>query len=578
MYMRDIIFDKKRNVVRLNREESVEKITRLMKRLGAPATSALSIFLVAVLVLGYQSFVAKADVAYFYPSRCLGDWQNSEFAAGGRDTGEDAGSDEFDDENSAVLTQSSGRIYCGQFQGSLPDKAIPTDIRVGVAFTYKERIVEVEVNAEAVTEEGELDPEFTATSTASSTAEIIPEVSPEVTAEIEPEVLGETVEVETETETETVVDTEIDVETESELVEPEVIPEPEVVPSPESEPTTWLFLGANIAYAQEEVVETVTEELIVDEVPVTTSTLEVATEIPEEIKENTEIIEIVEAVDPVEKATTTEEVEVVLVEEETKDVLPEVLGEATTTPTIPTATTTLATTTEEIVVTGEIAVSEGPHDIVEILYTLDGENWVSIGLLNSSDTSDAILQIPIVDVSDLSRMQISVQAVGATDEMPDVYIDSIWAEVTFEEKEKEQKIHQPPVRIAYASTGFWPLPVYESENEMFTPNTEDQVRCVVEPFSQESAGGEILTYRLKLHTQEMFRPFRVTLGDLPTGTGGISLDYDELSMARELKLMVDVSGEATPGSFGSVILYEEIYEDGMVNRNICQFNLIVKER
>ncbi len=61
-----------------------------------------------------NKFFGHAEVAYFYPQNCLGEWQNSEKA---QDAPENFGTDlnSFDDSNSATSDFLSNKIFCGNF-------------------------------------------------------------------------------------------------------------------------------------------------------------------------------------------------------------------------------------------------------------------------------------------------------------------------------------------------------------------------------------------------------------------------------------------------------------------------------
>lgn len=79
------------------------------------ATSAVVVLFIGI--LGYW-FSGSAKIAYFYPSSCLGGWENPQNAQGIPDLKSGANADEFIRENSAVLPgDSSGQIFCGGFQG-----------------------------------------------------------------------------------------------------------------------------------------------------------------------------------------------------------------------------------------------------------------------------------------------------------------------------------------------------------------------------------------------------------------------------------------------------------------------------
>ncbi|MEK7535897.1 MAG: hypothetical protein AAB590_02715 [Patescibacteria group bacterium] len=551
--MRDIFFDPKKKIVRLKREEPIEKIIRLLRRLGAPATSALSIFLVALLVLGYQSFVADADVAYFYPGSCLGDWQNPNLAAEGRDTGDNPDQEEFTEENSAVLKSIAGRIYCGSFEGSLPEKAIPTDVSVGLAFTYKNRPIQVEVNTEAVTEIGTLDPEFTATSTLNADTPASGDPAERDLADPEAgEVLGDVIEVieiteVTETAEEEVVEKEI---VEEEIIEKEIVEEEIVEPTPEPvpDPVSWLLWGTSQAFAQE----------IELEPEVTTSTPEVI-DVPEEILQ--EIPEVIPETE-----------------------IPEVLGDSTTTIASSTTATT-TTTTEEIIVTGEVAPISENENIAEILYTLDGETWISVGYLNKNDESGALFIIPSITVTDIANMQISIQAIDGSTNDFDVYLDSVWAEVRYTMPLPEhERPSEPKVRPVFRSADFITLDNEDKLKDVYQ-GTDPSVRCEVSPLVQDVEQG--VSGNLEFHASlpsDQTSAFRVRFGDLPNGwqITDMSETYFEIlatstaNRSRTFNFSVNTSNQEQFGQTGVVLMYDTASLLGEARTAECAFSIRVK--
>jgi hypothetical protein len=82
--------------------------------------------LIGVLVLaGFfgRLFVSRANIAQFYPTSCLGGWQNPQNASGKPDLEIGAREDEFNAENSAFLGDVISQIFCGGFEGETPADA-----------------------------------------------------------------------------------------------------------------------------------------------------------------------------------------------------------------------------------------------------------------------------------------------------------------------------------------------------------------------------------------------------------------------------------------------------------------------
>jgi hypothetical protein len=76
-----------------------------------------------------------------------------------------------------------------------------------------------------------------------------------------------------------------------------------------------------------------------------------------------------------------------------------------------------------------------PRGLVEVLYTLDGAEWKSLGFVEKENFGDASFEIPIEEAAaweDISRIQIGVQSVPAIDTTRIIYLDSVWIEVEYE--------------------------------------------------------------------------------------------------------------------------------------------------
>lgn len=100
-----------------------------------------------------------------------------------------------------------------------------------------------------------------------------------------------------------------------------------------------------------------------------------------------------------------------------------------------TATTTSnnrATTTDDT--TSEIEPIVPSGALLEVLYTLDGSNWNSIGYV-SNITNDVSFKMPMdifTTTADLARVQIAIRTVPTFDSMPTIYLDSVWLEVEYQ--------------------------------------------------------------------------------------------------------------------------------------------------
>jgi hypothetical protein len=115
-------------VVRAKSEhvESRQKNIKISKRYKIIITACVVVSVVFFSL--YKLPFAKADIEIFYPQNCLGGWQNPQAVAGKPDTSIDYNPQEFTESNSAVLKNTTAQLYCGGFEGKIPEKTIPTKI------------------------------------------------------------------------------------------------------------------------------------------------------------------------------------------------------------------------------------------------------------------------------------------------------------------------------------------------------------------------------------------------------------------------------------------------------------------
>lgn len=103
---------------KLNSEFFKSKIFRLF-------ASVFILFFISLIVLLLQYIEkANAQISSFYPSSCLGGWQNVDKATGPADALNEDDIFNYSDENSASVFNSVAEIFCGGFQGEIPQDAL----------------------------------------------------------------------------------------------------------------------------------------------------------------------------------------------------------------------------------------------------------------------------------------------------------------------------------------------------------------------------------------------------------------------------------------------------------------------
>lgn len=138
-----------------------------------------SIFIVLPALLLQYAGRANAQISSFYPTSCLGGWQNADKVVGPPDAFTEDESN-FSDENSASVFNSVAEIFCGGFEGEIPEDALHKKVILNFSWTAEKTVDDTddEILDETVTEEEETEIQDTATENISNTEEIIIEPEP----------------------------------------------------------------------------------------------------------------------------------------------------------------------------------------------------------------------------------------------------------------------------------------------------------------------------------------------------------------------------------------------------------------
>jgi hypothetical protein len=450
--------------------------------------------LALLIVLG--SFISpkgKADSSIFYPDTCLGGWANPQNAQGEPQTTSNGDESQFTKANSAILPEkTNAEMYCGNFKGKFDAATRPTKIIVSLALTKgidhpdeelvpvpmvsttTEAILDVASSTASTTllisSETEVGTSTVATSSQSTTTDTIETAiaTPGKAKDEGPSVVEGIVKSvqdtindlfknneEKATQTDTVV-IPLPVPVEPAPTEPApVITEPEVSAPPQNEapaaesPTSY-------APSRKNFLSHFVQTVFAEEVVTTSSTPEVQVLPQEEEPKKSEVVEAtpVNIIEEVVQTSVLPELK-----EETKEIIPEtvttdeaVLGVATSTESVVLATTTdsvievasssVGTTTEIVTVattTSETASTpdegQSQNNFLEIFYTFDGKTWESLGVLNEISMKYRTFEIPVTastSWTDMSQLQIKIEAKKHEEDTPMVYLDGVKVEVLYE--------------------------------------------------------------------------------------------------------------------------------------------------
>ncbi len=326
---------------------------------------------------------ASADIASFFPTTCLGGWENTDKATGPPEVRE--ADDTYSDSNSTSVFNSAAQIFCSGFTGEIPENSVGKKIVLRFSWALEEGEERTqppdeseprEENSNDETEETDVLGASTTDATEESNDDGLTE---EESAPIISDDEAETPDFETPFQLEPSLEPEPEAEQESEPEEPEESEdEPESEPSPQTSSFwNWKSKFIRLAFAQE--VEAPPSE----------------TEFPIEV-----------------------EGEIEQSEEDPEEMISEDDGES------------VSTTTDEV--TEETLAAPGA--LLEILYTLDGREWHSLGHVEKI-TSEVTFELPIemfAEIEDLKKVQIAVHTLPTFDSVPKIYLDSLWLEVEYE--------------------------------------------------------------------------------------------------------------------------------------------------
>lgn len=457
-------------------EREVEKVL-FKKRI-----KVVVVMTIILMIVGYfLSPKGKADVATFYPTACLGGWNNPRNAEGEPQTTRNDDVTQFTNENSAVLASSThADMYCGSFVGAIEKDTVPKKILVSIAWSTGSDIP-LEKNISSPTfSSSSMEILDTASTTqvsftlASSTEEIS-------TSSPSNSVSSSTDEVSTTTEEITEQATTTENATQSTNLIEKVLdkagdvletifgggdsatvpvvtpptPQPEVTPIPA--PST-----AETPAPQSEVTPTPAPSTIETPAPApavegTPSSflqktfMKIVGNIFESVfaEEGGDVVmesnEVVGATTSTEEITpvVSREIEQMIIEEVKKD------NENTSVDTGSTsslalsfdqASTSESTSTDyiEVATTSDTETTpsyQSQNNFLEVLYTFDGITWNSLGEVNEESIKYRTFEIPVTASttwSDMGQLQIKVQPVQRIDATPTVYLDAIKVEVLYE--------------------------------------------------------------------------------------------------------------------------------------------------
>lgn len=80
--------------------------------------------------------------------------------------------------------------------------------------------------------------------------------------------------------------------------------------------------------------------------------------------------------------------------------------------------------------------AEASDEFLEVLYTIDGTNWKSLGTVDEAHLHFSVFEIPLPENakwSDMSNIQINIKSLDTIDHTPSVYLDGMSLQITYGE-------------------------------------------------------------------------------------------------------------------------------------------------
>jgi len=560
----DVFFAPERQTVSLRRREAKIEIDlwkiRQFILFHRYAFLSLGSFLVLTTALAF-SFISHADTALFYPDSCLGGWQNPEQAAGKPDLNSSSAISDFNTKNSAFLLNKISQIFCGEFQGDIPEKSQlkKATLHILLAIAPKETF-----SLENSEEELPVGQATTSDSLDNKELEIIFEDKVLEVQKASSTPAG-SFDLGTETTT-TSEDADVSVEEQGNL-------ENEAGQALEENATsTEDFPGEQGGIGEEESEPAAPEE--VQEQPADSNEASEETTPPsgEENPESPEVslmrffgVNYVFASDDVSGDTSN-----FGLSSTTKDTA------ASSSP-----VSALASSTPD----REIAPSQNDEDSLEVpsseslplgqaevkvLFSFDGENWQPIGVISTGDVGPEFsFSVPINRWEDIAKMQIRLETPSVAPAEVIYYFDGLRLEASYErETSSEETIAEEITKEEKKKTEN-----YKPTLRIFDSSARQS--CLIEPFSQSLERGETVNYQVNLVPGAVDASYELVLGDTPEGVSA-SFDPYPVATAASVPLSVTASSSAQTGSFNIVLVYREKRISQESIPNFCKFNLIIK--
>jgi hypothetical protein len=499
--------------------------------------------LVVALFFSIPGMLTRASVADFYPSICLGTWQNSDRAQG-RPESWGSTSDLITDEFTATFSLGMSSLFCGEFvPPSFDAENVASVERVGLTIVWHVGALPSSVLSNNIDEFQSVvvPPDNAGTQSEITTPEgpEVPFLPPEPPLPLEfPQEAPS-----------------------NSLREPSRVPElpPTTLPD---QPAIEMFPAASGALP-----------LTALSILTPVMTVHAEEESPSVVAEPppAEIPPVADFVPPI-------------VFQEAPPLL-ELQGEISASSGEPTAVAEFPLSFEELSAPPVSAASNSgssetvpDEHFLKVTYSTDGRTWFEAGKVTLENWDRFTVTIPVRTIEELEHLKIGIEPLRTTvNPFPPVYLDGMFLEVHYTQSlsitdlvaEKAEPAPEEVSRIVTTIPSSEPL--LDTEFSVGGAQT-----CSLEPFSVSITRGGGMTHQLIQRVPAFSNaPFQLLTGKLPTGVAAVFTP--SFGMGDTLaSVSFSAGAEAVPGSYTLIIAYRELSPEGRVSTATCQANLVVE--
>lgn len=356
------------------------------------------VFLIIISFIFNYFLFSRAEILEFYPSSCLGGWQNPQNAQGKPELESNVKSEDFNDNNSAILKNIISEIYCGNFKGDVLENTIPKKVFLKFSWLIQEgeKNENIILNTSSTSDENLIE-----TSTLIQIINLSSTIQTTTEEEI-PSDLNNSSSTNLENTNTSTLNLDNQSSTNNNL-ESQIIPEsleqtPQIESSTTNNSTTPESSNLNSSFWNKlfKIVFAQNFESSSQQVNQNISTSEI----------------------DLNNSLNSSSVDVLNLNDSTN-----------------TAISSTDSNLTENTSTLNLNIVSSTDDIFELFYTFDGTSWQSLGRVNFSNWKDLKIEIPDFDWSKLDKLQIKIQSISPKEYNLTAYLDGMILEVEYETKQ-----------------------------------------------------------------------------------------------------------------------------------------------